>query len=192
MPFELNGMLMGKSEINAQLRFHLNRQDEYFSAKGKLAKMDGTALNEMFKSLLMAEIKEWDVQSAEFEFTATDDISNGTLDLAYENLKIEVLKLKKPEKKAAFYTWLAGGVVKKNNLPDNSKYKTGIIRFERRKDKAIVNFLWNSVKTGIISTLAPIADKNRKIEKKEQREDQRKKREAQRKSNRKDKTDTIF
>ncbi len=31
------------------------------------------------------------------------------------------------------------------------KYRTGIIGFERRKDKAIVNFIWNSVKTGVIS-----------------------------------------
>jgi hypothetical protein len=186
MPFELNGMLMGTSEINSQLKFHLNRQDEYFSAKGKLAKMDGTALNEMFKSLLMAEIKEWDVHSAEFEFTATDDNSHGTLDLAYENLKIEVLKVKKPEKKATFYTLLAGGVIKHKNLPENPNFRRGIIRFERRKDKAIVNFLWNSVKTGIISTIAPIADKNRKIEKQEQKEAEKKEKEKK-KSNRKSK-----
>jgi hypothetical protein len=186
LQIDLKGRIMGKSDLKAKLDFHLDRNDEYFTAKGNLKAISGTAFNAMIESLLLVEIQSGDVHSAAFDFSANDDISNGSLDLIYENLKVNVLKHKQPDRRSTAWTWIANGFVDKNNLPDHPKYRTGIIRFERRKDKAIVNFLWNSVKTGIISTVAPIADKNRKAAKKEQREATKKEKKAQRKSKKSD------
>ena len=186
LQIDLKGKIMGESNLNATLDFRLDRNDDYFTAKGKLNAISGTAFNAMIESLLLVEILSGDVHSAAFDFSANDDISNGTLDLVYENLKVNVLKQKQPDRKSTAWSWIANGFVDKNNLPDHPKYRTGTIRFERRKDKAIVNYLWNSVKTGIISIVAPIADKNRKAEKKEQREATKKEKEEKRKSKKTD------
>lgn len=184
---DVKAKIMGKSDIHANFDFFLNRKDDHFTAKGNLKAIDGTEFNRIVESLLMVKIESADVHSASFYFTANDDSSSGTLDLVYENLKAEVLKHKDPNKKSSGWTWIANGFIKKQNLPDDPKYRSGIIGFERRKDKAIVNFLWNSVKTGIISTIAPIADKNRKALKKEERETNKEEKKAKRHSK---KTDT--
>jgi len=78
-------------------------------------------------------------------------------------------------------SWVAGGVVRHKNKSDAGKYIIGNIRFERRKDKAIVNFLWNSVKTGLISIVAPIADQTKKAEKQEQKEGNKEQRKSKKK-----------
>lgn len=162
--------IMGKSDVNAYFDFYLNRKDDYFTAKGNMKAINGIEFNRIVQSLLMVKIETADVESASFYFTANDDSSVGTLDLVYKNLKAGVLKHKDPNKKSSAWSWIANEFIVKQNLPGDTKYRTGIIGFDRRKDKAIVNFLWNSVKTGVISTIAPIADKNRKAVKKEERE----------------------
>jgi len=183
---DIKSMIMGKSEITAHFDFNLQRSDDYFTAKGNLKTISGTEFNKMVGPLMMVEVQSGDIHSAAFYFSATDDASQGSLDLVYENLKVEVLKQKDPTKKAKTWSWIANEFVIKNNMPDTPKYRTGIIGFERRKDKAIVNFLWNSVKTGLISTIAPIADKNRKAVKKEEKETAKEDKKEKRKSKKTD------
>ena len=185
LQIDLKGKIMGKSDLNATLDFHLDKNNEYFTARGTLDEISGTEFNPMIESLLLVEITSGDVHSAAFNFTANDDISNGSLDLIYENLKVNVLKHKQTGRKSKAWSLIANEFVDKNNLPDSPKYRTGTIRFERRKDKAIVNFLWNSVKTGIISIVAPVADKNRKAVKQEKRETDKKAKEESKNAKRK-------
>ncbi len=187
LQIDLHGKIMGKSELNANFDFYLNRDDDYFVANGKLEAISGTAFNPMLENMMLVKIESGDVHSAVFYFTATDNASKGTLDLSYENLKAEVLKQKDPEQKSGAISFFANELINNTNLPADKKYRQGNIYFERRKDKAIVNFLWNSVKTGIISIVAPIADKNRKAVKKEVRESTKEEKKAQRHSK---KTDT--
>ncbi len=178
LQIDLKGKIMGKSQLHANLDFYLNRNDDYFVAKGNLEAISAVEFNPMVESLMLAKIESGDVRSVAFNFTATDDVSHGELKLIYENMKVEVLKQKDPEKKSGIISVLANELIHSHNLPEDKKFQTGIIHFERRKDRAIVNFLWNSVKTGIISTVAPIADKNHKAEKKEQKETKKEKRKA--------------
>lgn len=182
LQIDLKGNIMGKGQLHVNLDFYLNRNDDYFVAKGNLGAISAVEFNPMVESLMLVKIESGDVRSAAFNFTATDDVSHGELKLIYENMKVEVLKQKDPEKKSGIISFLANELIHSHNLPEDKKFRTGIIHFERRKDKAIVNFLWNSVKTGIISTVAPIADKNRKTEKKEQREATKKEKEEKRKA----------
>jgi hypothetical protein len=110
---------------------------------------------------------------------ATDDASTGQLIFEYENLKVDVQKKKDQNKKATLISFVANELVKKKNLPENRNYSRGTIQFERRKDRAIVNYLWKSIQSGIISVVAPIADPNKKQnkeQKKESRRDDRKER----------------
>jgi len=155
------GNIMGKSQLHANLDFYLNRNDDYFTVEGKLDATSAAEFNPMVENLALVKIESGDVKSAAFNFTATDDISQGELKMAYENLKVNVLKHKDPEKKRGALSFLANKLIRTHNLPDDRKFRTGIIHFERRKDKGIGNYLWNSVKTGIISTVSPIAKKKR-------------------------------
>ncbi|MEZ5196040.1 MAG: hypothetical protein R2764_06460 [Bacteroidales bacterium] len=159
LQIDVKGKIMGKSEITANFDFYLNRSDDYFTAKGNLKAIRGAEFNQILEALLLAEIQSCNVHSASFDFTANDDVSHGKLDLVYDSLVAVVLKHKDPKKESKTWSWLANNFIAENNLPDDPNYRTGIIHFERNKDKALVNYLWNSIKTGIITSILPMAEK---------------------------------
>ena len=162
---DLSSLLMGEGNLKSNLRFHLNSPRDYFTIKGKLDSISGAAFNKITKNLLLVQINMGDIYSAEFEFTANDDVSNGKITIFYDNLKVEVFKPKHHNKKSKAWSFIANKLIKKKNLPDDPKFRTGIIYFERIKNKALPNYLWNSLKTGVISTIAPIAEKKQQKKK---------------------------
>ena len=183
---DVEAMLMAKSKLKANFDFYLNRRDDYFTAQGNLEAISGTEFNQMLASLMLAKIESCNVHRAAFTFVANDNKSTGNLELIYDNLEASLLKQKDPNKKSKTLSWFAGNFVAKSNLPNDPKYRTGIINFERNKDKAIVNFLWNSVKTGLITSLVPMAEKRElKKKAKKHKEDSKEKKRKSRNSNRK-------
>jgi len=61
----------------------------------------------------------------------------------------------------------ANTVIKSNNRKENQKnYTLGIIKAQRIQDKNIFPFLWHSVQSGIIYTMAPAFSDIKKEEKK--------------------------
>ncbi|MBN2173928.1 MAG: hypothetical protein JW731_07345 [Bacteroidales bacterium] len=183
MEIDFNGKIMGEANLDANLKIDLVNDNELFFTQGKLSPIRGTAFNPMVENMLNVSIKDGDIHSAEFRFRATDDISDGEMTLIYENIKVEVMKHKDTGKESKVVSFVANELVNKRNLPDDNRYRTGTIYFERRKDKGLVNFLWNSSKSGIISILAPIADKTEKEKRKaEKAEGEREKSKKEKKS----------
>jgi hypothetical protein len=174
LDMDINGKLMGKSYLNAHLVFFLERKDEYFTAIGTLDPVAAATFNPMVEGLLPVSITSGNVKQAKFSFKATDDASDGELTLIYENLTVDVLKQNDPDKKSGGLSAGANILINNDNLPGDKKYTTGKIYFERRKDKFIVNYLWNSIKSGIISIVVPIASKNKKLERQEKKDQKQK------------------
>ncbi|OQX72923.1 MAG: hypothetical protein B6D61_13130 [Bacteroidetes bacterium 4484_249] len=178
----LSSMLMGKGDLDAEISIDLNSSDDHFTAKGKLGRIPGIAFNKMTKNLLLVEIEMGDIQSAEFDFLATDDVSQGEMQIIYKNLKVDVFKTKKDNKESKFMTFVANNAIRKQNLPDDNKYRTGIIFFERDKNKALPNYLWKSIQTGLVSIIAPVASsKQQKTIKKEEKKDIKKNKKGKKK-----------
>lgn len=177
LQIDFHGRIMAATDLNAQLDIDLASDHEIFSINGTLNQVSGVAFNPMVEHLMPVVVKSADISKAAFNFTANDDISRGEMTMDYDNLSVEVKKTKDPNKKAGLISAVANGLVRKNNIPGHSRYRTGTIRFERRKDRAIVNFMWNSCKTGIISIVAPIADHTKKAEKQEQKKEKKEMRE---------------
>ncbi|MCB0807060.1 MAG: hypothetical protein KDC05_14780 [Bacteroidales bacterium] len=162
MHIDFSGRIMAKTNLSAHLKIDLAGNYEQFSISGELGSVDATVFNPVIENLLLVSIESGDIKSASFRFSANDERSNGKLNLFYENLKIEVLEEDDKSKSTPAMSFVANNVVRNKNLKDDRKYLVGTIGFERRKDKAIVNFLWNSVKTGIVPVIAPIAAENEK------------------------------
>ena len=187
MEVNFQGKIMAQGNLAAALLIDLTSNYEEFDIRGSLEPVSGSAFNPMVENLLPVSITSADISRTEFSFSANDDISRGELIMEYDNLKVEVIKGKENDKKAGLISVVANGLIKGKNSPDQGKYHTGNIRFERRKDKAIVNYLWNSCKTGIISIVAPIADHTKKDERKEIREEKKGEKKEEKKKERKQK-----
>lgn len=183
MEMDVRGKIMGQSFLNARFNFPLNRNDEYFTLSGTLDPISADAFNPFVKNGLNVNINDGKIHKTSFEIIANNDASQGTLIMNYENLQVTILKSKDQSKKSGFISWIANEVIKEDNLESHHKYRKGNIGFERRKDRFIVNYIWQSFKSGIISIVAPIADKNKKKEKKATKEEKKENRKKD-KSNR--------
>jgi len=186
LEIDINGKIMGQSFLNARLNIPLNRNDEYFTLSGTLDPISAGAFNPFVKNGLNVDINAGKIYKTNFDIIANNDASTGSLIMDYENLQVTVMKSKDQSKKSGFVSWIANEVIRKDNLESHHKYKVGTIGFERRKDRFIVNYIWNSFKSGIISIVAPIADKNKKKEKqaaKEEKKETRKKEKSNRHNN---------
>ncbi len=192
MSIDILAKLYGKGNLTARLDIDLTSNNESFNIKGILGHMEASTFNKMTKELILVEITSGGIKGVQFNFSADDDVSNGELILRYENLKANVLKGKDTTKKAKFMSFIAGGAIKGHNMPDDHKFRKGIINFERVKGKALPNYLWKSVLSGLISTIAPIGEnktqkRKSKAIKKEEKSNKKEDKKKNRKKNKKKK-----
>lgn len=174
LEIDFDGKIMGKSNLKSHFDFYLDRNDEFFTANGNLEAIEAIEFNQILEGLTTVNIQTGQIKSAEFIFKATDDVSEGELKMVYENLAVKVLNQDDPEKNTGTLSFLANSLVRNQNLPENNNFITGRIHFDRRKDKFIINYFWNSIRTGIISVVAPITDKNKNLERQEKKEQKQK------------------
>lgn len=159
----IDARLMGQGNMKVWLNADLNSQEDDFKATGLLGPIPGIAFNKLTKNLLLAEIQMGKIHNAWFSFEANNDESFGKLKIDYENLKIVAWKTE-DEKKARFLTFVGNKLIRKSNLKEDPGYRTGVISFERSKDKGIPNYLWKSVQSGIIAIIAPLAENKKQRE----------------------------
>ncbi|RLD59915.1 MAG: hypothetical protein DRJ05_05675 [Bacteroidetes bacterium] len=168
LQLDLSAKLMGQANLKVNFQFDLTKTGDHFNVKGDMGKINGKKLNRMVENLLLVKIQSADIHSVSFHFMANDNQATGEMKMDYENLKVKVLKQEKG-KEYKTLSFLANGLILKNNRPGSPKYKTGIIHFNRDKNKALPNYLWKSIQSGLVSIVAKVA------ESKEQKEIRKKK-----------------
>jgi len=171
MTLDAQAKLMGKALFKVACNFPILDPNDHFDTKGSLGSMQASAMNPFVGPVAGAEIKSGEVLGVRFHIYGDNNTSGGTVDIEYKDLKIDVLSAKKEDKSNWFLSVGANTVIRTNNLKDTKKYREGEVYFERRKDKAFINFFVKSLVSGLQSTVAPITVKKetRKEEKKEKR-----------------------
>jgi hypothetical protein len=74
----------------------------------------------------------------------------------YRDLELNVLSVESTGKKSKLKSLLADLFVKKKDTEQPEGKPTGEIRFERRKDRFLFNYWWNTVKSGVISSISKV------------------------------------
>ncbi len=157
---ELQGTawLMGKGKLDATIRFNFGDKRNSFTFSANLGPIELVEINPMLSNLLPARVVSGKLISLKVPIVyANADISKGKLLFYYNNLSINVLDKKQTtwtKIKTGVINWAANDLVVNNDNPTKSgKMKTGVIFFNRAKDKGIINFLWKSVLSGLKSTM---------------------------------------
>jgi hypothetical protein len=157
------GQFMGEGDIAMTIKLELNAPLQDFSVKGSLGPMPITYINQALAPLTGIEA-EGNVEKMLFEFSGNEYASSGKLIFEYHDLKITSYD-KKREKE-----WLKsffGNLIlnNKNNVESKLNYKVGEISFVRYQNKGFFNYLWNSLRTGLLDIVIPFnnnPDKERK------------------------------
>lgn len=150
--------LMGKGKMNVELKFRFGDKHNGFSFSGYVGPMDLREVNPMLTKLLPAEIISGNITQISIPLVvANDDVAKGHMAFCYTGLK---LKLNNKEEttwgsiKTGVIGWVANDFVVSNDNPAKSgKTKSGIIHFNRDKEKGIINFIWKSVLSGLKSQM---------------------------------------
>ncbi|MCB2219022.1 MAG: hypothetical protein KQI35_01415 [Bacteroidetes bacterium] len=159
------GNLMEKTRLEADLNIDLSGNSDYFKVKGSLGPFQASVLNPVVEKMMFVSIESGDIQNTDFVFYANDDVSQGQLFMQYDDLKVKVLSEEDHEKARAALSFAANNIIRNKNLKTDRKFLVGQINFDRDKNKGIVNYIWNSVKSGLISIVAPVASRDNKAEK---------------------------
>ena len=147
---------LDKSTIDLRLDFPILDPHQKFFAKGTITNVKATDLNNILGNMVYAEFKEGDIHKVSFQMTADEEHATGTIDAHYNNLKITLLDTasvnkRKEHVEKRLMAMLANAVVRRNNEPESRRYIQGQIDFLRPKNKSVLNYIWNSIKTGLIT-----------------------------------------
>lgn len=139
--------------------FDLESKTDEFTATGSMDAFEAASFNKVFGPGLGIRFLSGEMEDVKFQFNGTDTHSNGTIDLKYSDIKIEVLKSEELEK-SGFLSVLANTLIKSNNTPEKPNYTQGIINSPRDQSKGLFPFIWHSLRSGLISTFVPFQDSN--------------------------------
>ncbi len=153
---DVNAQAELADSVNIKIEYKANMlsPSDEFTLKGNVQSFNAVLLNQYIAPLSTFEIKSGYVNSIHFNMHADENVAIGDLDMDYRNLKINILSKESPGKKSEFKSFLTNIFMRDEDKKEKNQDKPGgEIRFERRKDRFIFNYWWNSVKTGILSTV---------------------------------------
>jgi hypothetical protein len=152
-----SGKLMNEGNISLLLKFDLESNDDYFTAKGILNKMDLTSMNPLLENVAFVKIKKGVNNQAEFEFTANNDFARGKMKFYYKDLSIRLIDKQTLESSGfgeSVASFIANTFIVRTDNPNKFLfYRMGDIYFMRDKQKSFFNYLAKSSLSGINSTI---------------------------------------
>lgn len=151
MQIYASAQLMGKALLQANFDMPLASKNNEHTFEGSLAPVPLKIINPMMRPIAFAEIESGYNNKLTFSAHANNDISEGIMRFAYEDLKINLLK--EGEGTKDIISFFANTIVPADNPGEDNSLQVGEMKFERDKRKSIINFWWKTLLTGLKSTL---------------------------------------
>ena len=117
-------------------------------------------LNSIVSAALGIHFTGGQLNGMEFNGQGNSNSISGELALYYKDLVIEVENKKHKDKKSV--DWLANTVVKSSNPNKKRRLIIGMMEFEREYYKAMPNYLWKSIQSGIVNSFNPVGKRKKK------------------------------
>jgi len=149
--------LMNQADMFLNFSFDLNAKNEDFTCQGGVINMQAKAVNQVLKSLVMAEIKEGFVEKFSFNMKGNKFGLRGSSTMIYNGLEVDIYKqLNKAGifKKRKFLSFIANQFVIKNSNPIPKKpIRVAKINYMRVPSKAFFYTIWKGLVDGIYGSV---------------------------------------
>ncbi|UXP30711.1 DUF748 domain-containing protein [Reichenbachiella agarivorans] len=155
-PIRLDAQATVLAQAKLKARFELNASPKPSHVRGTLSPIDMVRANQMSVPAAGLEILTGQLLHMDFDFKYTDDRSYGVMNMHYEDLQFKIINPDTHDQniKQGVGTFIANTFkVRTNNTPDMILYREGKIAFERDKKKAVFGYWWQSVLSGIKSSV---------------------------------------
>ena len=150
----VNGRLLNTLTTTLEVEIPYRSPDKSFFISGSTTGIsDFEKLNPVAYPATGILFKNGSLDGMSFEITCNEDKAKGELIMLYSDLEVEISK--KDKTKQNTKTWLANTLAKKNNPNKSGKVLAAEINFKRVKYKDILDYVFKSVRTGIINIIIP-------------------------------------
>jgi hypothetical protein len=156
LEIKADALLMGKGEMTILFKGRLFDRDNTFSLKGTLSNMEAIELNPILEKSAFIYATSGKIDKMNFSCTANNTKSNGELTILYDGLDITVKNRKTDDTTAfreRFISFIANRRILDSNPVENEKVRVGIIDYERDPKRFIFHYCFNSILSGITSSL---------------------------------------
>jgi len=153
---DFSAYIMDEGLISVAFNFPLNSKYGEYNYAGTIAPMDLRLINPFIENVASVSLKSGYLNGVDFKVQANEKYSLGKIKLAYNKLKINVVKKKTNAKteKRGLVSLVANSIIKDSN----PKFKRGIVKekriyFERNIYKPVFHFWTQSLLAGAKNTL---------------------------------------
>ncbi len=173
MDISLATNLMGDAKLTLNMAFSLTDSSDYFEYSGHLNYFDLTKMNSMTENLFGLTIKSGKGILDINGIKGDDKLATGELFFKYKNFKLGLYNRKKAKEVSGIVSPIVSFLVNDIKLASNNpkplgKPRIGEVYFERDSQKSILNYIWKSSMSGLLTTLG-ISNKKQKEAMKEER-----------------------
>lgn len=149
---EGKGIIADSIEGAMRYKFNtLNKRDSY-TFEGHTGAFSASILNKYITPMTGAQISSGHVGKIALLFHADDNLATGTLDIDYNNLRVDFLSKKNRGLKLILKT-----LINKDDRKRNGKeMKVGKINCKRDAGKSVFNYWWHAIKSGLQSSIVKI------------------------------------
>jgi hypothetical protein len=156
MTVDMNTSFLNKSPLKVEGKFYLLNPKGRFELSGTFGTMDATLLNPVIERTGLTHIKSGKVNGATFSIQGDDYVSNGTIKLLYENLKVAALEKDNGAKlldKKFLSSFLVNIIIKNDNPKKNDEVRIAQVQLDRNPNTSFFNFAWKTLFKGITETV---------------------------------------
>jgi hypothetical protein len=156
LEIKADALLMGKGKMTILLKGRLFDRDNTFSLNGTLSNLDVNELNPMLEKNAFIYATSGKIDAMNFSCTANNTKAKGEMTMLYDGLDITV-KNKVTDDTTAFrerfISFIANRRILDSNPIRDEKVRVGIIDYERDPERFLFHYCFNSILSGITSSL---------------------------------------
>ncbi|KAA3436801.1 hypothetical protein [Rufibacter hautae] len=153
-----SGLLMGKAPMQATVRLALLDPNGYHSIEGTIGKGYPAILNPMVEPSMFVRVKSGVLQRGSFKLELTKTSAQGSMQLQYDDFKIDLLNKKEEKKKQGLGSKLkslvANKVILKSESEEDGKApREGKIQVQRRSERSFLTYWKDCLANGVLSII---------------------------------------
>ncbi len=170
LKLKLSAFIMGQANFNLSMVAPYLDTNNNFQVTVSSEPLDMASLNPLTENLLGITIRSGHGHIKKSFITGNKDNTKGTVVFTYKKLKLGLYNRTKAQQNKGMFAGVTRFLINdifihSNNPKGKGDPRVGQVYFERDKEKAIVNYVWKSLLSGILSSMG--------INKKEQRQEKR-------------------
>ncbi len=178
LKIHMDAKLMNKGHLIVDVKFPMDDPHYNFYFGGSLGKSKFRYYDDIIYPALGLKVLKGELDHLSFSGKGNNYSANGTMRMLYHDLDATVYK-KDSNEKSQFLSWAIKTVLHNSNPVKRKDVRVATMYHKHEKHIGFVGYLWKTLQSGIVNTLAPTGNKtskkaNKIIEKRKRKEAKKK------------------